>query len=506
MRRAGVLLPVTSLPSNYGIGCFSGSAYTFVDWLVSAGQSYWQILPLSQTGYGDSPYQSPSSYAGNPYMISLEALIEEELLTKEECDKADLGDKEESVDYQKQFENRYPLLRQAFLRFRKNTDFRKFKEKNADWLDDYALFMAIKDSYGGLQWQKWDEKLRDRDKKAIEKFLETGFEETEFYKFLQFKFFEQWGKLKKYANQKGVLIIGDLPIYSSMDSADVWANQEYFKLSEDGLPTLVAGCPPDGFSPKGQLWGNPVYDWEKHKEDDYGWWIKRIQHSFDMYDLLRIDHFRGFDEYYTIPYGSADATDGKWEKGPGIELFNKLKSQVGDKEIIAEDLGFVTPSVKKLLKDTGYAGMKVLEFAFDNRDTGETNDYLPHNYPENCVAYTGTHDNQTLYSWLMESPEDEILAVRKYLCNYYTPTDKLVNPLISVLMMSGAKICIVPIGDYLSLSDNARINKPSTVGNNWKWRLKKDELTDKKAEEIYEMTKRYGRDGDVLKCTDRTKC
>ena len=493
MRKAGVLLPVTSLPSNYGIGCFSGSAYTFIDWLVKAGQSYWQILPLTQTGYGDSPYQSPSSYAGNPYMISLEALIQEELLTKEECDKADLGDKEDSVDYQKQYENRYPLLRKAYSRFRKNTDFRVFKEKNADWLDDYALFMAIKDSYGGIEWQKWDEKLRKYDRGAIEKFLETGLEETEFYKFLQFKFFEQWGKLKKYANQKGVLIIGDIPIYSAMDSADVWANQEYFKLSDDGLPTEVAGCPPDGFSPKGQLWGNPVYDWGKHKENDYGWWIKRIQHSFDMYDLLRIDHFRGFDEYYAIPYGNTDATEGKWEKGPGVELFDKLKAEIGDKEIIAEDLGFVTPSVKKLLKDTGYAGMKVLEFAFDSRDTGETNDYLPHNYPHNCVAYTGTHDNQTLYSWLMESPEEEILAVRKYLCDFYTPTDKLVNPLISVLMMSGAKICIVPIGDYLSLSDNARINKPSTVGSNWKWRLKKRELTEKKAEEVYEMTKRYGR-------------
>lgn len=501
MRKAGVLLPVTSLPSNYGIGCFSGSAYTFVDWLVDAGQSYWQILPLTQTGYGDSPYQSPSSYAGNPYMISLEALIEEELLTKEECDKADLVSKEESVDYKKQYENRYPLLRKAFSRFRKNTDFRAFKEKNADWLDDYALFMAIKDSYGGLEWQKWDEKLRKYDRGAIERFLETGLEETEFYKFLQFKFFEQWGKLKKYANQKGVLIIGDIPIYSAMDSADVWANQEYFKLSEDGLPTEVAGCPPDGFSPKGQLWGNPVYDWEKHKADDYGWWVKRIQHSFDMYDLLRIDHFRGFDEYYAIPYGNTDATEGKWEKGPGMDLFDKLKAEVGDKEIIAEDLGFVTPSVKKLLKDTGYAGMKVLEFAFDNRDTGETNDYLPHNYPNNCIAYTGTHDNQTLYSWLMESPEDEILAVRKYLCNFYTPTDKLVNPLISVLMMSSAKICIVPIGDYLSLSDNARINKPSTVGSNWKWRLKKGELTEKKAGEVYEMTKRYGRNFDTEKAT-----
>jgi len=327
MRKAGVLLPITSLPSNYGIGCFSGSAYTFVDWLVSAGQSYWQVLPLTQTSYGDSPYQSPSSYAGNPYMISLEGLIEEELLTQEECEREDLIGREDSVDYGKQYENRYSLLKKAFSRFRKNTDFRAFKEKNADWLDDYALFMAIKDSYGGLEWQKWDEKLRGYDRKAIEDFLETGLEETEFYKFIQYKFFEQWGKLKKYANQKGILIIGDIPIYSAMDSADVWANQEYFRLDEKGFPTYVAGCPPDGFSPKGQLWGNPLYDWEKHKEDDYGWWIKRIQHSFDMYDLLRIDHFRGFDEYYAIPYGSDDAIEGKWEKGPGIEFFYKLKEE-----------------------------------------------------------------------------------------------------------------------------------------------------------------------------------
>ncbi len=494
MRKAGILLPITALPSNYGIGCFSGSAYTFVDWLNKSGQSFWQILPLTHTTYGDSPYQSPSSFAGNPYMISLDSLIEEELLKRSECDEVDLGDKNDSVDYKKQYENRYPLLKKAFSRFRKNTDFREFKKKNDCWLDDYALFMAIKESYGGKPWQKWGKPLRSKDEDAIAQFREKSENEVEFYKFLQFKFFEQWGKLKKYANQKGILIIGDIPIYASADSADAWANPQLFKLSENGIPKEVAGCPPDGFSPKGQLWGNPVYDWEAHKKEDYEWWVKRIEHNFDMYDYLRIDHFRGFDEYYAIPYGSDDATNGKWEQGPGIELFDKLKEQLGEKEIIAEDLGFVTPSVKKLLRDTGFAGMKVLEFAFDTRDTGETNDYLPHNYPENCIAYTGTHDNQTLYSWLMESPEDEILSVRRYLCDYYTPTDKLVNPMIASIMKSQAKICIVPIADYLGLSDNARINKPSSVGNNWKWRLKKGELTDNKAEEIYSMLKRYGRE------------
>lgn len=494
MRKAGILLPITSIPSNYGIGCFSGSAYTFVDWLSKSGQSFWQILPLTQTTYGDSPYQSPSSFAGNPYMISLDSLIEEELLKRAECDEADLGDRNDSIDYKKQYENRYPLLKKAFSRFRKNTDFREFKKKNDWWLEDYALFMAIKESYGGKPWQKWEKSLRSKDEDEVAQFREKSENEVEFYKFLQFKFFEQWGKLKKYANQKGVLIIGDIPIYASADSADAWANPHLFKLDERGVPKEVAGCPPDGFSPKGQLWGNPVYDWETHKKEDYRWWVKRLEHNFDMYDYLRIDHFRGFDEYYAIPYGSDDATNGKWEKGPGIKLFDKIKEKLGEKEIIAEDLGFVTPSVKKLLKDTGFAGMKVLEFAFDTRDTGETNDYLPHNYPENCIAYTGTHDNQTLYSWLMESPEDEILSVRRYLCDYYTPTDKLVNPMIASIMKSQAKICIIPIADYLGLSDSARINKPSSVGNNWKWRLKKGELTDNKAEEIYSMLKRYGRE------------
>lgn len=493
MRKAGILLPITALPSEYGIGCFSKSAYDFVDWLSEAGQTYWQILPLCQTSYGDSPYQSPSSYAGNPYMISIKGLIDEGLLEKEEVENLDFGQNSEDIDYNKIYETRYALLRKAYKRHKGEEFFEAFKKKNEFWLEDYALFMAIKESNGGAVWQKWEKDIRSRLKDAIKSYRETLEKEVGFWEFVQFKFYEQWGKLKSYANEKGVFIIGDIPIYVSADSADVWANPNLFKLDEEGLPTEVAGCPPDGFSLKGQLWGNPIYRWDAHKKDGYSWWIKRLEHCFDMYDLLRIDHFRGFDEYYAIPYGNEDAVKGKWEKGPGIALFNKMTKKLGEKDVIAEDLGFITPSVKRLLKDSGFAGIKVLEFAFDLRDTGEKNDYLPHNYEENCVAYTGTHDNQTLVGWLSDLKWEETKLVREYLCDFFTPTEKLYKPLISTLLMSQAKICIVPIADYLGYDDKARINTPSTIGSNWRWRLKKDELSEKNAKEIYEMTKRYGR-------------
>ena len=389
MRKAGILLPITALPSEYGIGCFSKSAYDFVDWLSEAGQTYWQILPLCQTSYGDSPYQSPSSYAGNPYMISVKGLIDEGLLEKEEVENLDFGQNSEDIDYNRIYETRYALLRKAYKRHKGEEFFKAFKKKNKVWLEDYALFMAIKESNGGVIWQKWEKDIRTRSKDALEQCREILEEEVGFWEFVQFKFYEQWGKLKSYANKKGVFIIGDIPIYVSADSADVWANPTLFKLDEEGLPTEVAGCPPDGFSLKGQLWGNPIYRWDAHKKDGYSWWIKRLEHCFDMYDLLRIDHFRGFDEYYAIPYGNEDAVDGKWEKGPGISLFNKMKKKLGEKDVIAEDLGFITPSVKELLKESGFAGIKVLEFAFDSRDTGSKNDYLPHNYQENCVALRG---------------------------------------------------------------------------------------------------------------------
>ena len=495
MHSSGILLPVTSLPSEYGIGCFSQSAYDFIDWLKSSGQSYWQILPLCPTGFGDSPYQSFSTFAGNPYMISLKELIKEGLLTKEECDSLDFGDKENYIDYKKQYENRFKLLNTAYKRSNIQNDdkYTKFISENNYWLYDYSLFMALKYKFKQSVWNTWPQDIRQRKAEAIEKYSKELKEEIEFWNFVQYKFYSQWNKLKAYANKNNISIIGDIPIYVSYDSADVWANPKLFELDENALPINVAGCPPDGFSKKGQLWGNPLYNWEVHKKSDYEWWIKRLEYSFKLYDVLRIDHFRGFDEYYSIEYGSEDATLGKWRKGPGAELFKKAKEELGERNIIAEDLGFITDSVKGLLNECGFPGMKILEFAFDSRDTGTSNDYLPHNYPKNCVAYTGTHDNQTLSSWFKTISDAEQKAVREYLKDYYTPDSEIHLPLIALIMRSAASLCIIPIQDWLGLSDDARINTPSTLGTNWRWRLNKVQLTDSIKKEIYNMTKTYGR-------------
>ncbi|MBQ8281873.1 MAG: 4-alpha-glucanotransferase, partial [Lachnospiraceae bacterium] len=399
-RSAGVLLSVSSLPSKYGIGCFSESAYKFIDWLKESGQTYWQILPLGPTSFGDSPYQSFSTFAGNPYFISLEELIELGLLTREECDSEDFGSDEESVDYNKLYNRRFPLLRKAYGKsdVKNEHEYIKFCEENK-WLDDYSLFMAVKDKFGGVSWSEWDENIRLRKPEAMERYSDELSDDVEFYKFLQYQFNKQWTKLKEYANDRGIQIIGDIPIYVAFDSADTWANPELFQLDENNVPKAVAGCPPDGFAADGQLWGNPLYDWDKHKETNFEWWISRLAHCFSLYDVVRIDHFRGFDEYYSIPYGDTTAHNGHWEKGPGMDLFTAVEHALGRKEVIAEDLGYVTDSVRQLVYDSGFPNMKVLEFAFDSRDTGSRNDYLPHNYGENCVAYTGTHDNQTIASW-----------------------------------------------------------------------------------------------------------
>ncbi len=494
MRKAGVLLPITSLASEYGIGCISKSAYEFVDFLASAGQSYWQILPINPTSYGDSPYQSPSVFAANPYFVSLEALIKEGLLTKAECDGADFGSDTDAIDYHKMYTNRYPLLYKAYTRSNVKSEdgYKRFLQKHADWLNDYALFMALKNHFRLGSWIDWTVDIRLRKHDALDMWTEKLADEIEFRKFIQYKFFTEWYKLKKYANEKGISIIGDIPIYTSLDSVDVWSNPSLFLLDEDGIPTFVAGCPPDGFSKTGQLWGNPIYNWHNHKKEDYAWWKKRLRHCLDLFDIVRIDHFRGFDEYYAIPYGSIDATTGEWKKGPGIELFKALGSVCDEDKIIAEDLGFITDSVKKLLADTGFAGIKVLQFAFDSRDDGGSI-YLPHRYPHNCVVYTGTHDNQTLTGWLGDIKEYEKKAVREYLCDFYTPQNELYKPLVALALASVAKICIIPIQDYLGLDDSARINHPSTVGKNWRWRLRKDQLTDELARDIRSMTKRYGR-------------
>jgi len=422
-RTAGILMPITSLPGAYGIGCFSKEAYQFVDFLQKAGQSYWQILPIHPTGYGDSPYQSFSTFAGNPYFIDLEKLIEEGVLTKEECDAMDFGTDETDIDYEAQYNSRYVLLRKAYERsnISQNTAYQKFVAENEWWLSDYALFMALKDFFCGKCWYEWPEDIRLRYGYAMDYYRKELYFEIEFQMYLQFEFFEQYWKLKRYANERNIGIIGDIPIYVAMDSADTWAHTELFQLDETNMPYAVAGCPPDGFSATGQLWGNPLYRWDYHRETGYRWWLSRLQYVFRLYDVTRIDHFRGFDEYFSIPYGAETAVDGHWEKGPGIELFRCVERELGWHEVIAEDLGYVTDSVRQLVRDSGFAGMKVLEFAFDSRDSGSANDYLPHNYPENSVVYTGTHDNETLHGWMSSISDEEREMVREYLCDWYTP-------------------------------------------------------------------------------------
>ena len=474
----------------------------FVDQLAEAGQKYWQILPLGPTGYGDSPYQSFSTFAGNPYFIDLEELIQRDLLTAAECAECDWGGSRSYVDYEKVYLSRFSLLRKAYRRFYQmdgkekelqliREEMEAFEKEQGFWLADYCLYMAIKDSLEGISWNQWPEDLKTRKPEALAKAREELKEDISFYAFQQFWFYRQWSQLKKYANDKGVSIIGDIPIYVALDSADTWAHPELFQFDENGLPTAVAGCPPDAFSATGQLWGNPLYRWEVHKEQGYSWWIARIKTCYELYDMLRIDHFRGFDEYYAIPYGDATAEFGEWEKGPGIELFETLENQMGKLPILAEDLGFLTDSVRKLLADSGFPGMKVLQFAFDSR---EDSDYLPYHYDRNSVVYTGTHDNATTYSFFDElKKEDKDVALRYMNRSRFTSKKKLTWDLIALAMGSVSDLCIIPAQDYLCLPNSARINTPSTLGGNWKWRMAGGVFDDKLCEKIRKMTKLYGR-------------
>ncbi|MBO5056187.1 MAG: 4-alpha-glucanotransferase [Lachnospiraceae bacterium] len=490
MRAGGILLPVSSIPSKYGIGTFSKEAYEFVDFLAKAGQTYWQILPLGPTGYGDSPYQSFSTFAGNPYYIDLEQLTRAGYLTEEDCEGCDYGSNEEYVDYEKIYNSRFKILYKAFVnsKIESSSEFKDFVRKNEAWLSDYALYMAIKDSLGGISWAQWDEDIKTRKSSALEKYKKELKEQILFYEFQQFLFKSQWTKLKEYANEKGILIIGDIPIYVAFDSADTWANPSLFQLDESCTPIGVAGCPPDAFSATGQLWGNPLYRWEYHKKTGYEWWMRRISYCYELYDVVRIDHFRGFDEYYSIPYGNPTAEFGKWEKGPGYDLFKVMKEKLGNKPVIAEDLGFLTPSVLKLVKKTGYPGMKILQFAFDSR---EESDYLPHNYTSNSVVYTGTHDNDTTLGWLNAIGRKDKSFAKRYL-NIKSNKD-IEWEFIRAALSCVSDTAIIPMQDYLGLGSEARINIPSTLGNNWKWRMVKGSLTEELAEKIYKMSKMYGR-------------
>lgn len=490
MRKSGILLPVSSIPSKYGIGTFSKQAYEFVDLLEQAGQTYWQILPLGPTGYGDSPYQSFSTFAGNPYYIDLETLIEEGYLTKKDCDSYDFGDNEEYIDYEKIYFSRFKVLRTAYenSNVSETKEYQDFASENSYWLDDYALYMAVKNLFDGISFIEWDEDIRLRKNEALDKYRKKYQDEINFYKFQQFMFAKQWFALKEYANKKNVKIIGDIPIYVAFDSSDTWANPELFQLDENLMPIAVAGCPPDAFSETGQLWGNPLYRWDYHKKTDYEWWMKRIAYCYKLYDVVRIDHFRGFDEYYSIPYGNPTAEIGQWEKGPGYDIFKTMKAKLGKKAVIAEDLGFLTDSVLKLVKKTGYPGMKILQFAFDSR---EESDYLPHNYTSNCVVYTGTHDNDTTLGWLKCMKRRDAAFAKRYL---NTKKNKDIQwEFIRAAMASVADTCIIPMQDYLGLGSEARINIPSTLGINWKWRMLPDAFGEELAAKIRNMTKLYSR-------------
>lgn len=523
-RASGILLPIFSLPGKYGIGCFSKEAYKFVDFLKASGQTYWQILPLGPTGYGDSPYQSFSTFAGNPYFIDLDALIREGLLEDSDVSVLEVKDAKHSkssaqdtqIDYGFQYNTRFKVLRKAFENFNPDTDrtFQTFVDHNSDWLPDYALFMSIKDSYGGKSYIYWDDGVRFYQPEAIAEAKKKFESDILFYEFLQYEFMIQWLDLKHYANRNGVRIIGDIPIYVSPDSSDIWTHPEMFQTDEKNVPTFIAGVPPDGFSADGQTWGNPLYNWDAMKKDGYKWWLRRIEKCCELYDVVRIDHFRGFDEYFSIKYGEKTARDGKWEKGPGIDLFKAINAKMGDVPIIAEDLGYLTDTVIKLVKDTGYPGMKIIEFAFDSRDSSGANAYLPHNYDKNCVVYTGTHDNETLAGFLSSIKKSEKKMIMEYtgitdlassMSKAYKAAGKsekyiekqenkaIVDACIRLAESSTANYCIIPMQDWLGLGNEARINFPSTLGGNWMWRMTRDQESDKLAKKIKKMTCLYGR-------------
>ena len=487
MRKSGILMHITSLPNPYGIGSMGKCAYDFVDFLKEAGQSYWQILPLSPTGYGDSPYQAFSTFAGNHYLIDLDTLIEEGLLTREEAE-GNWGSDPERVDYGCMYNGRSKLLRCAFARFQPCEDYHRFVAENENWLEDYALFMAMKEHFGGKPWQEWTLSVMMRLPGILEECREQMDEDIRFQYFLQYEFFRQWKALRYYANEKGIKIIGDVPIYVPLDSADVWANPKMFLLDGNCRPVKVAGCPPDSFNADGQLWGNPLYNWENMKDSGYHWWIRRLNAAQKMYDVVRFDHFRGFESYWAIPFGES-AAKGTWEKGPGMDFIRAVQQQLPDLGVIAEDLGYVTAEVRQLLEESGYPGMKVLQFAFDSREEG---DYSPHSYPVNSVCYTGTHDNLTMVQWFAEAAEEDRAAAKAYLG--LNEEEGLVKGMIRGCMSSASRLCVVLMQDYLELDGSARMNFPGTLsGNNWTWRAKPGFITPELTQRIRETTRRYGR-------------
>ena len=491
MRKSGILMHISSLPGPYGVGSMGKSAYDFVDFLVAAGQSYWQLLPLNPTGYGDSPYQSFSTFAGNHYLIDLDTLVSQGLLQPRELDGIDWGSDPGRVDFGKLYTERTKLLKLAHSRFAATAEYLEFVRENSIWLEDYALFMAIKEHFRGRDWQSWSVSLLMRLGPVLSAYREELRESIRFQYFLQYEFFRQWKALRSYANEKGIKIIGDVPIYVPLDSADVWANPELFQLDPSRRPTVVAGCPPDSFSADGQLWGNPIYNWEKMHAERYHWWIRRMKAAAKMYDVVRFDHFRGFESYWAVPAGARTAASGAWRKGPGMDFVGAIKQALPDLPIIAEDLGFVTDEVKQLLSDSGYPGMKVMEFAFDTREPS-ARDYLPHRYPVNSVVYSGTHDNLTLKQWFDEAAAEDVRAAYDYLG--LNEQEGPVWGMIRGAMGSVSKLCIIQMQDYLGLGGDARMNHPGTLTSaNWTWRAKPGFASTELAEKIRTITERYDR-------------
>ncbi len=488
-RGAGILMPVSSLPSKYGIGTLGKAAYDFVDDLVRAGQKYWQVLPIGPTSFGDSPYQSFSTYAGNPYFIDLDLLIEEGLLQRQEVEMIRWYEKEDQVSYELLWEYRYSVLKAAFERsdHEKTKEYRDFMEREKDWISSYSLYMACKEHFGNREWLSWKKDIRDRKMEALISYQVMLEKEIRFWEFVQYKFWQQWDRLHAYANEKGIQIIGDIPIYVALDSADVWVHPEQFLLDENHEPTVVAGCPPDAFSDEGQKWGNPIYDWERMEREDFAWWKKRIRAAARCYDVIRIDHFIGIVRYYKIPVNES-AKKGSFAWGPGLKLLKALDESIGEAKIIAEDLGVLVPEVGEVLQKSGYPGMKVLEFAFDGK---RENPYLPHNYSKNCVVYGGTHDNDTLEGYYdMLSKENRAYAMAY--CQVKRKK-KLTDAIIRIGYASVANTVIFQMQDILKKNNNARMNYPSTIGTNWRWRMKSQEFTTKKQKRLAKLANIYGR-------------
>ena len=494
MRESGVLMHITSLPGPYGIGTMGKQAFAFVDFLKLAGQHYWQILPLTPTGYGDSPYQSYSAFAGNHYLIDLELLAEEGLLDREELSAVNWCSDETRVDFGNIYANRLDVLRKAFYRHGETEEFARFRGQNDSWLPDYADYMCQKDRFGGKPWYEWPEEIKTR---SAGLFAGVEYEDIQFYCFIQYLFFKQWNALRNYAHENGVKIIGDVPIYVPYDSVEVWKDPQLFQLDESLTPTAVAGCPPDGFTEDGQLWGNPLYRWDVLAQSDYGWWIRRLEAAGKLYDVVRIDHFRAFESYWAVPYGDKTARNGAWVKGPDMNFIESVKRQLPHIRMIAEDLGFLTPEVLELRDKSGFPGMKVLEFAFDSL---EPSDYLPHNYPRNSVCYTGTHDNMTMRQWFETAKPQAAEYAKRYMS--LTEAEGLVWGVVRTAMSSVSDLCIIPVQDLLDLGGEARMNFPGTQSDrNWTWRLSSNAMDPALAEKVRGLTRLYGRTGNQTENT-----